>query len=290
MGKVYNALNKTARRSEKGEPPVIDVEAVEDFEDGPTHPQFDFMRYSLNAQSTFERERTRRETAAQALVRRSLATPAREVILDSSRIDPHIAAYYNGRATDHYNKIAMGLISAAAGQKLKRVLIASADHGDGRTSVTLNLARALGRAGRRVLVVDCDLKRPSTLRMLGIKAEIGITETFRRGIPAGAATIRVRPFDFNLLPAVEQVDNPAEILASPLFWKMVQLFDQEHDFILFDSSPLLYSGDVHLLARATDTTVLVIRAGKLNSTEMAKAIEPFSRDEIFGVVLNRFAQ
>ena len=70
----------------------------------------------------------------------------------------------------------------------------------------------------------------------------------------------------------------------------MQVFDQEHDFILFDSSPLLYSGDVHLLARATDTTVLVIRAGKLNSTEMAKAIEPFSRNEIFGVVLNRFAQ
>ena len=290
MGKLYDALNKTARRSEKAEPQVIDVEAVEDFEGGPAHPQFDFMRYSLNAQTPFERERTRREAAAQALVRRSLAEPSREVILDSSRIDPHIAAYYNARATDHYNKIAMGLISAAAGQKLKRVLIASADHGDGRTSVTLNLARALGRAGRRVLVVDCDLKRPSTLRMLGIKAEIGITETLRRGIPAGAATIRVRPFDFNLLPTVEQVDNPAEVLASPTFWKMLQVFDTDHDFILFDSSPLLYSGDVHLLARATDTTVLVIRAGKLNSKEMAKAIEPFSRKEIFGVVLNRFAQ
>ncbi|HJQ69861.1 MAG TPA: CpsD/CapB family tyrosine-protein kinase [Blastocatellia bacterium] len=290
MGKVYNALNKTARRAEKVEPPVIDVEAVEDFEDGPPHTQFDFMRYSLNAQSTFERERSRREATAQALVRRSLAEPAREVILDSSRIDPHIAAYYNARATDHYNKIAMGLITAAATQKVKRVLIASADHGDGRTCVTLNLARALARASRRVLVVDCDLKRPSTLRMLGIKAEIGIAEAFQRGIPAGAATIRVRPFDFNLLPTVGQIDNPAEVLASPLFWKMVQVFDQEHDFILFDSSPLLYSGDVHLLARAADTTVLVIRAGKLNSAEMAKAIEPFSREEIFGVVLNRFAQ
>jgi Mrp family chromosome partitioning ATPase len=290
MGKVYNAINKTARRGEKADPPVIDVEAVEDFESGSEHPQFDFIRYSLNAQSSFERERTRREAAAQALVRRSLATPAREVILDSSRIDPHIAAYYNARANDHYNKTAMGLISAAATQKLKRVLIASADHGDGRTCVTLNLARALGRAGRRVLVVDCDFKRPSTLRMLGIKAEVGIAEAFKRGIPAGAATIRVRPFDFNLLPSIEQLDNPAEILASPLFWKMVQVFESEHDFILFDSSPLLYSGDVHLLARATDTTVLVIRAGMLNSTEMAKAIEPFSRDEIFGVVLNRFAQ
>jgi capsular exopolysaccharide synthesis family protein len=289
MGKVYDALNKTARRSERAEHPVIDIEAT-GVEDDSTGPQFDFMRYSLNAQSTFERERTRREATAQALVRRSLAQPAREVILDSSRIDPHIAAYYAPRATDHYNKIAMGLITAATGRKLKRVLIASADHGDGRTSVTLNLARALSRAGQRVLVVDCDLKRPSTLRMLGIKSEIGLTEAFARGLPAGAATIRIRPFEFNLLPVVDQVDNPAEILASPMFWKMLQVFDHDHDFILFDSSPLLYSGDVHLLARATDTTVLVIRSGKLNSAGMAKAIEPFNRDEIFGVVLNRFAQ
>jgi capsular exopolysaccharide synthesis family protein len=290
MGKVYDALNKRAATRDKAEPPVIDIEGVEDFESRSTTPQFDFIRYSLNAQSTFERERSRREATAQALVRRSLAQPAREVIVDSSRIDPHIAAYYAPRATDHYNKIAMGLISAAPARKLKRVLIASPDHGDGRTSVTLNLARALARAGQRVLVVDCDLKHPSTLRMLGIQSEIGLTEAFARGIPVGAAAIRVRPFEFNLLPVREQVDNPAEVLASPMFWKMLQVFDHDHDFILFDSSPLLYSGDVHLLARATDTTVLVIRAGKLTSNEMAKAIEPFSRKEIFGVVLNRFAQ
>ena len=289
MGKVYNALNKTPRRSERVEPPVIDIEAT-GVEDDSTGPGFDFMRYSLNAQSSFERERTRREATAQALVRRSLAQPAREVILDQSRIDPHIAAYYAPRATDHYNKMATGLITAATGRKLKRILIASADHGDGRTSVTLNLARALARAGQRVLVVDCDLKRPSTLRMLGLRSEIGLTEAFSRGLPAGAAAMKIRPFEFNLLPAIEQVDNPAEILASPVFWKMLQVFDPDHDFILFDSPPLLDSGDVHLLARAMDTTILVIRAGKLNSTGMAKAIEPFNRGEIFGVVLNRFAQ
>jgi capsular exopolysaccharide synthesis family protein len=289
MGKVYDAVNKTTRRSERAEPPVIDIEATR-VEDDSADAGFDFIRYSLNAQSGFERERNRRERTAQALVRRSLAEPAREVILDQSRIDPHIAAYYAPRATDHYNKMAMGLITAATGRKLKRILIASADHGDGRTSVTLNLARALARAGQRVLVVDCDLKRPSTLRMLGIRSEIGLTEAFARGLPAGAATLRIRPFEFNLLPATEQVDNPAEVLASPVFWKMLQVFDPEHDFILFDSSPLLYSGDVHLLARAMDTTLLVIRSGRLNSTGMAKAIEPFNRGEIFGVVLNRFAQ
>ena len=289
MGKVYDAVNKTAHRSERAEPPVIDIEATR-VEDDSAGAGFDFIRYSLNAQSGFERERNRRERTAQALVRRSLAEPAREVILDQSRIDPHIAAYYAPRATDHYNKMAMGLITAATGRKLKRIMIASADHGDGRTSVTLNLARALARAGQRVLVVDCDLKRPSTLRMLGIRSEIGLTEAFARGLPAGAATLRIRPFEFNLLPATEQVDNPAEVLASPVFWKMLQVFDPEHDFILFDSPPLLYSGDVHLLARAMDTTLLVIRSGRLNSTGMAKAIEPFNRGEIFGVVLNRFAQ
>ena len=289
MGKIYNAINKTPRGSERVEPPVIDIEAT-GVEDDSAGSGFDFMRYSLNARSNFERERTRREATAQALVRRSLAEPAREVILDQSRIDPHIAAYYAPRATDHYNKIATGLITAAAARKIKRILIASADHGDGRTSVTLNLARALARAGRRVLVVDCDLKCPSTLRMLGIRSEIGLTEAFARGLPAGAAAIKIRPFEFNLLPAIDQVDNPAEILASPVFWKMLQVFDPDHDFILFDSPPLLYSADVHLLARAMDTTLLVIRAGRLNSTGMAKAIEPFNRGEILGVVLNRFAQ
>jgi Mrp family chromosome partitioning ATPase len=65
------------------------------------------------------------------------------------------------------------------------------------------------------------------------------------------------------------------------------MFDQDYDFVLFDSTPLLSAGDSNLLVRFTDTTLLVVRPGATTSTEMAKAIAPFAQEDLLGVVLNR---
>jgi len=249
--------------------------------------RFSFLRYSLGDGSVFDQGP--RQASGTALTRRSIAQPAREMTVDLGRIDPHLSVLLgNDRSSsEQFNKLALTLISRAAERGFKRVLVASANHGEGRTTVTLNLACALARARQRVLVVDCDLMRPAALARLGLKADIGMVEAFRGQLPAGAATLRVQPFGFNLLPCRQRVDNPVELLAAPGFWKMLQLFDADHDFILFDSSPLLEMGDATLLAKFTDTTLMVVQSGVLTSAEMARAIAPFTPEDLLGVVLNR---
>ncbi|HKQ09030.1 MAG TPA: CpsD/CapB family tyrosine-protein kinase [Blastocatellia bacterium] len=249
--------------------------------------RFSFLRYSLGDGSVFDQGP--RQASASALTRRSIAQPAREMTVDLGRIDPHLSVLLgNDRgSSEQFNKLALTLISRAAERGFKRVLVASANHGEGRTTVTLNLACALARARQRVLVVDCDLMRPAALARLGLAADIGMVEAFRSQLPAGAATLRVQPFGFNLLPCRQRVDNPVELLAAPGFWKMLQLFDADHDFILFDSSPLLEMGDATLLAKFTDTTLMVVQSGALTSAEMARAIAPFTPEDLLGVVLNR---
>jgi Mrp family chromosome partitioning ATPase len=68
---------------------------------------------------------------------------------------------------------------------------------------------------------------------------------------------------------------------------MLDLFDPDYDFILFDSPPLLTVADSSLLVRYTEATVLVIRSGKTSSGQVGKAIAPLSQEKILGVVLNR---
>jgi Mrp family chromosome partitioning ATPase len=135
--------------------------------------------------------------------------------------------------------------------------------------------------------VDCDLVNPSVMRALGLHAEIGMQEAFEQDLPPGAAAIAIRPYGFNVLPATHPVDNPALIFGAPGFWKMLQAFDADHDFILFDSSPLATGGELSLLVRYAHTTLLVVRAGHTSSADMAKAITPFAQDDILGVVINR---
>src|SRR5688572_3608924 len=110
--------------------------------------------------------------------------PAREVALKPGRLDPRLVAFhdFDPQAIAPYNRLVISLISAASSRKLQRVLIASAQYGDGRTSVTLNLAAALARAGQRVLVVESDFLRPSALRLLGVDSETGLAEAVANGL------------------------------------------------------------------------------------------------------------
>ncbi|HEX8185605.1 MAG TPA: CpsD/CapB family tyrosine-protein kinase [Blastocatellia bacterium] len=286
MGKIYEALSRAESERETAD----SVFAGDESHCGEQPPEkFNFVRYSLGAPSIHEKDRVRRDAATSAISRRSLAQPASEVTINPGQIDPHLVSFYNfdRDASDQYNKLALTLISRAAEQGVRRVLIASAQHGEGRTTVTLNLACALARARQRVLVVDCDLEQPSVTAKLGVNCPLEMTEAFRKGMAPGAAVLRIQPYGFNILPSSGRVENPVEILAAPGFWKMLQAFDLDHDFILFDSSPLLATGDSSLLVRFTDTTLMVVRQGYTNSTQMAKAVANFSRDDILGVVINR---
>jgi capsular exopolysaccharide synthesis family protein len=217
--------------------------------------------------------------------------PSREVDLTPGRLDPRLVGFldFDPRAIAPYNRLAVSLISAATSRKLKRVLIASAQYGDGRTTVTLNLAAALARAKQRVLVVESDFLRPSALRLLGIDSGTGLAEAVTKGLAPSQAMVWLQPIGFNLLPTRAQVENSAELLASPSFEVMVRTLSPEFDFILFDSAPLLAVADVSLLEHHTDATLLVIRDGRTSTSQMAKAVALLNEERLLGSVINRIA-
>jgi tyrosine-protein kinase len=220
-----------------------------------------------------------------------LTYPAREVDLMPGRLDPRLVAFrdFDPQAIAPYNRLAVSLISAATSRKLKRVLIASAQHGDGRTSVTLNLAAALARAGQSVLVVESDFLRPAALRLLGIDSGTGLAEAVAKGLPPSQAMVLLQPIGFNLLPTRAQVENSAELLASPSFEVMMRMLSPEFDFILFDSAPLLAAADVSLLEHHTDATLLVVRDGRTSTSQMSKAVALLNEERLLGSVINRAA-
>ena len=215
--------------------------------------------------------------------------PAREVALKPGRLDPRLVAFhdFDPQAIAPYNRLVISLISAASSRKLQRVLIASAQYGDGRTSVTLNLAAALARAGQRVMVVESDFLRPSALRLLGVDAETGLAEAVAKGLAPNQAMVWLQPIGFNLLPTRAQVENSAELLASPVFEAMMRMLSPEFDFILFDSAPLLAAADARLLERHTDATLIVVRQGSASTSQMAKAVALLDEERLLGAVLNR---
>jgi capsular exopolysaccharide synthesis family protein len=225
----------------------------------------------------------------EAVQLRQMTYPAFEADLKPGRLDPRLVAFhdFDPKAIAPYNQLVISLISAAASRKFKRVLIASAQYGDGRTTVTLNLAAALARARQRVLVVESDFLRPSALRLLGVDSRTGLAEAIAKGLAPSHAMVWLQPIGFNLLPTRSQVENSAELLASPFFEVMMRTLTPEFDFILFDSAPLLAAADARLLELHTDATLLVIRQGRTSTSQMAKAVALLNEERLLGAVLNR---
>jgi Mrp family chromosome partitioning ATPase len=238
----------------------------------------------------WERNRSRRVDEAD-VPPRQMTYPAYEVDLRPKRLDPRLIAFndLDPHGIEPYNRLVISLISAAASRKLKRVLIASAHYGDGRTTVMLNLAAALARARQRVLVVESDFLRPSAMRLLGIDSAMGLAEAVAKGLAPSKAMVWLQPIGFNLLPTCAQVENSAELLASPFFDVMMRTLSPEFDFILFDSAPLLAAADARLLELHTDATLLVIRQGRTSASQMAKAVALLNEERLLGAVLNRVA-
>ena len=296
MGKVYEAL----KRAEKENQPISSLFGSEGRVSRPQAvaaarkkgDDFDFVDYSLNTPAAADLEQVGQDQITSDFAQQSVGRPARETDLDVTRIDPHLVAFYDfdPRASEQYNKLAAAMISSSTEQRLKRIMIASAHSGEGRTCVMLNLACALANAKQRVLVVDTDLYKPSVLRLLGIEAEVGMAEVVAQEVAASASAIKIQPHGFAVLPTRERVDNSAQLLASPVVRNMLDAFDSEYDFILFDSPPLLGSGESSLLRRYCDATLMVIRSGKTSSKQLEKAISYFNEDNIVGVVINRAAQ
>jgi Mrp family chromosome partitioning ATPase len=238
----------------------------------------------------FEWERNRGNRVDDAAIQvRQPTYPAHEVDLRPKRLDPGLIAFndFDPHAIAPYNRLVISLISAATSRKLKRLLIASAHKGDGRTTVTLNLAAALARARQRVLVVESDFLRPSASRLLGIDSTMGLAEAVAKGLAPGKAMVWLQPIGFNLLPTCAQVENSAELLASPYFEVMMRTLSPEFDFILFDSAPLLAAADARLLEHHTDATLIVIREGGASTSQMAKAVALLNEERLLGAVLNR---
>jgi capsular exopolysaccharide synthesis family protein len=291
MGRVHEALTRSEKEQAQAAAAVTGLDRAGSLAEvrADQKQEFDFVSYSLNTPGSAELGRLERELAATAAARREMAQPGREVELDTSRVEPHLLMFdhCDARAADEYNRLASSLISAAGARGLKRLLITSAQHGEGRTSVALNLACALARAKKRALLIDADLKRPSVLRLLGVETGAGLAEVIAGKLPAGAAALSILPHQFVVLPAREPLGSPAQLLASPAFREMLDSLDPDYEFILLDSPPLLASSHSDLLLRLSHAALLVIRPGKTSSGQLGKAIAPLTEDKVFGVALNR---
>ena len=192
---------------------------------------------------------------------------------------------------ESYQRLATNIAFARADGTVKVLLVTSPLPGDGKTTVSVNLALTLARAGRRVLLVDADVRRAMIHTLLPVPRAPGLGELLREEYPLPSVTCAV-PVDgagtLDVIPAGAPGGEPASTLTAKAVRQAFERLEAAYDFVVVDSSPINVVADAVLLARHAGAVIVVARAGVTTAPDLAFAMEQLRQvdAQVLGTVLN----
>lgn len=176
-----------------------------------------------------------------------------------------------GEMAEAARRIRTNLLFSSPDRPHRRILITSAGPGDGKTMVASTLAISLAQAGRRVVLLDADLRRPRLHHLFEVENQAGISGSLLASAEEGRGAVPSRVPNLSVLPAGPVVATPAELLQSTSFQLMLDALAERYEILVIDSPPLGLVADAAVLAPRVDATLLVARAGKTSRDHVARA-------------------
>lgn len=172
---------------------------------------------------------------------------------------------------------------------LRTLLITSALPAEGKSFIAANLSQAMARQhGRRVLLIDADLRAPRLHMLLGAPKNPGLTEYLSGEADEISAIQRGPGDDLFFLPCGSNVANPVELIANGKMKELLERLKGTFDWIVLDSPPMAPVSDASLLADMCDGALLVVRAATTPFDLAQKACAEFKTTPLLGAVLNGF--
>lgn len=179
-------------------------------------------------------------------------------------------------------------IDSMAGEApIRTIAIASANAGEGKSNVSINLAVVTAMSvRRRVLLIDCDMRRPTILRSLGVDAPVGLAEVLMGRCAADDAIVKIDGTSLDVMGVRLQPQNPSELLGSREMRQLLDDVAERYDRVILDTPATLGLPDSKIAAGLCDGYLLVVRAGDTAREDVEAALEVLDRRRAIGVVLN----
>jgi non-specific protein-tyrosine kinase len=185
-----------------------------------------------------------------------------------------------------YRRLRTNLEFASLDKPLRTLLITSAGPGEGKSTTLANLAVSIAQAGRSVILVDSDLRRPSLHEVFGLGNQEGLTTVVARPgehIPLQASGVE----GLSVLTSGPLPDIPADLIASPGMETLITTLGEQADIVLFDAPPVVTVSDAAVLASRVDGVLLAVNAGRTRReyAQRAKAMLEKVHAHVVGAVL-----
>ena len=172
------------------------------------------------------------------------------------------------------------------------VVVTSTQAGEGKTSTCATLARSLAESGKRVVLVDVDLRKPEVHRLLHAHNEVGVVDVLTRRAELSDALQFIDVGDgrgLYFLAAGTRAENPTELLSTHQMAELLNLLALQADVVLLDTPPVLPVADTLVIGRLAAGAIVVVEAGRtpVPSVLQTKAALTRNQTRLLGMVLNR---
>ncbi|MCL2060835.1 MAG: CpsD/CapB family tyrosine-protein kinase [Oscillospiraceae bacterium] len=187
-----------------------------------------------------------------------------------------------------YNALRTNIIFSIPQDGCKVIGFTSAESGEGKSINILNMSISFAESGARVLLVDCDLRKPKLGLLLGMKAAPGIANVLVGVQPISKAIRRTKYENLSVLLSGGVLVNPTELLNSEKYMKLLQDLSAMYDYIFVDTPPVNVVADASIISKYLAGYVFVVRQGSSERDSVANALGQlkFVNAKVLGFLLN----
>ncbi len=188
---------------------------------------------------------------------------------------------------ESYRILRTNIMYSSFDKKIKRILVTSSEPGEGKSTTSGNLALAFAQDEKKVILIDCDLRKPSLHKKFRISNNRGLSDVIIDRDKLNKC-IQKRGEYLDILTAGKIPPNPSEMLGSQAMSSLLDELSNVYDVIILDSPPVLAVTDAQILSTKSDGVVLVVRAEKTKKDTVlaAKGVLDKVNANILGTVLN----
>jgi polysaccharide biosynthesis transport protein len=191
-------------------------------------------------------------------------------------------------AAEAYRALRTSVLLSSVDQPPKLLLVTSGQPGEGKTTTAINTAISLAQLGGSVLIIDCDMRKPSVHKVLGIEQPLGLSTYLSHHAKLIDVMQKLPITNLWVMPCGPIPPNPAEMISSTRMKELLRTLSENFDHVVIDSPPLLKVTDSVILSTMVDGVILIVHGGKSTGEVLRRTRQELSLAgaKIFGVVLN----
>lgn len=189
--------------------------------------------------------------------------------------------------SEAYRTLRTNIQYSSFDKEIKAIVVTSAEAAEGKSTVSGNLALSFAQNEKRVIIVDCDLRKPSVHKNFKLSNLAGLSEVLI-GKAKLEEVIQSRNENLDILTSGKIPPNPSEMLSSTAMTNLIEKLKEEYDVVILDSAPLGAVTDAQILSTKADGTILVVRAQRTNRDAVIDAKNSLDKvgANIIGTVLH----